>query len=240
MPDKKPLGLFIVGTNTEVGKTYVTALIARQLVAQGKKVGVYKPVASDCYDDGSEVISEDAMALWQAAGQPLTWQEVCPQRFRAPLAPYLAAKEEGKELDPQLMRDGLKSWTDGFDIILVEGAGGLMSPLTEQEYVADLAADFGFPLILVAPNVLGTINQTLQTLITASAFDEGLHVGGVVLNHFQYLDDDPSVNSNWNEIAKRTPTPLLVEVSYLSESLERDIDWMSIAEGNIVSSWNRS
>ena len=87
-------GLFITGTDTEVGKTRVTAMIARSLVAAGYRVGVYKPAASGCRREGDELIADDAVALWEAAGRPATLEQVCPQRFEAPLAPHLAAREE--------------------------------------------------------------------------------------------------------------------------------------------------
>ena len=112
--------------------------------------------------------------LWQAAGSPGELEHVCPQRFAAPLAPHLAARKEGKQLDPVLLRSGLDYWRERSDFLLVEGAGGLMSPLGDDEYVADLAHDFGFPLVVVAQNQIGVINQTLQTLIVAMTFRDGL------------------------------------------------------------------
>lgn len=229
MPKYPPVGLFIVGTDTEVGKTYVTALIAKHLHDAGKRVGVYKPVASDCYDDGDQVISEDALTLWHAAGQPGTFNDVCPQKFRAPLAPHLAARAEGKELDSDLMRTGLEKWASGYDIVLVEGVGGLMTPVSDSEYVADLAFEFGFPILVVAPNVLGVINQTLQTLITAAAFENGLNVSGIILNNIQFQERDISVKTNRQEIEKRTSTPILAEIPYNADELPVEIDWIRLA-----------
>ena len=101
-------GLFITGTNTGVGKTYVAALIARALAAAGRQVGVYKPAASGCQREADGgLISDNALALWNAAGRPGELKRVCPQRFEAPLAPHLAAAREGKRLDAALMRSGL-------------------------------------------------------------------------------------------------------------------------------------
>ena len=130
MLKKPPLGLFITGTDTEVGKTYVATTIAKQLVNAGHRVGVYKPVASDCVSDGKQLISEDAFALWEAANCPLHLGAVCPQRFPMALAPHLAARQQAKEVDVELLRSGISAWADVCDIILVEGAGGLMSPST--------------------------------------------------------------------------------------------------------------
>jgi len=218
-------GLFIAGTDTDVGKTYVTALIARQLVAEGKRVGVYKPAASGCAFDETD----DPHLLWEAAGKPAELQHVCPQRFAAPLAPHLAARAEGKEVDAELLRSGLEHWRDRCDIVLVEGIGGLMSPITEDEYVADLALDFGFPLIVVAPNVLGVINQTLQTLITAATFRDGLDVAGVVLNQPEPCSGDASETSNQAELSARCVPPVLAAVGW-NEADVAPVDWFRISK----------
>ncbi len=205
-------GLFITGTNTEVGKTYVAAAIVRALVAAGKHVGVYKPVASGCIAKGDQLVSEDAHVLWQAAGQPGLLADVCPQIFEAPLVPHLAARAEGKEIDMEALRAGLDAWLE-YEIVIVEGAGGLMSPLGEDEYVADLACDFGFPIVVIAANMLGVINQTLQTLIAATTFRDGLQVAGVVLNDISADDSaDISRRSNFEELEHRCIPPLLAHV----------------------------
>ena len=175
-------GLFITGTDTGVGKTYVAALVARALAAEGRRVGVYKPVASGCRRQGDRLVSDDALSLWEAAGRPGELERVCPQRFAAPLAPHLAARAEDARVDEEQLRRGLDYWIERSDIVIVEGVGGLMSPLTDDEYVADLAYEFGYPLVVVARNALGAINQTLQTLITAATFRRGLPIAGIVLN----------------------------------------------------------
>ena len=170
MADPPTPGLFITGTDTGVGKTHVACRIAAWLDRAGYRVGVYKPAASGCTVQDGQLVADDAVQLWQAAGRPGDLDQVCPQRFLAPLAPPLAARAEGRRVDADLLRSGLEVWKRRSDIVLVEGAGGLMSPLSDEDYVADLAFDCGFPLIVVAPNVLGVINQTLQTLITAAVF----------------------------------------------------------------------
>ena len=230
MIKKPPLGLFVSATDTEVGKTYVTSLILRDLVKQGVRVGVYKPTASDCVSDGRQLVSEDAVALWEAAGRPLNLNAVCPQRFRAPLAPHLSAAAEGKQLDLDLLRKGIEVWADECDFIVVEGAGGLMSPVSEDEYIADVAYDLGYPLIVVAPNVLGVINQTLQTLITAACFRDGLDVAGIVLNDAQLFEGDLSIESNREQIANRAKAPVLTRVGYEATEFEDSIDWMALAK----------
>jgi dethiobiotin synthetase len=230
MIEKPARGLFVVGTDTGVGKTRVAAAIARQLAASGVRVGVYKPAASGCPCVGEILVSEDATELWEAAGKPLALEAVCPQRFAAPLAPHLAARAEIREIDARLLRTGLSAWAGHCDIVVVEGAGGFMSPLGDDEYVADLAADFGYPLVVVAPNRIGVVNQTLQTLIAAAVYRDGIEVAGVVLNHVRPNDgSDPSVATNRIELERRTEPPVLAELSFNATTFDQVVDWLNLA-----------
>jgi len=230
MNEKRARGLFIAGTDTGVGKTRVAATIARTLIASGVRVGVYKPAASGCERRRGVLVSEDAVELWEAAGKPLTLEQVCPQRFVAPLAPHLAARAEGSEIDARLLRSGLAVWQRNADIVLIEGAGGLMSPLGDDEYVGDLALEFGYGVVIVAPNKLGVINQTLQTLVTAAVFRGGLDVVGIVLNHVQSnARTDPSIKSNRAELEHRAEAPVLAELGYNTKKFDKPIDWMKLA-----------
>ena len=223
-------GLFITGTDTGVGKTYVAAAIARSLRAAGRRVGVYKPVASGCEEGKAGLVSEDALFLWEAAGRPLTLEQVCPQRFRAPLAPHRAAEAEGRTVDAELLRSGLDPWLAASDVVIVEGAGGLMSPLTGDEYVADLAADLGFPLVVVTSDTIGTIHRTLATLIVAATFGDGLPVAGIVLNELPGTESDPSRATNRAELDARAVPPVLGRMKAGAVGFEEEVDWEMIAE----------
>ncbi|MBI3461679.1 MAG: dethiobiotin synthase [Planctomycetes bacterium] len=226
---KPAAGLFITGTDTGVGKTYVAAIIAHSLTAAGYRVGVYKPAASGCRREEGHLISDDAVSLWDAAGRTGELDRVCPQRFEAALAPHLAAEAEERRIDRELLRTGLEYWAEQSDVVLVEGAGGLMSPLGEDEYVADLAWDFRLPLIVVARNALGVINHTLQTLITAATFRDGLPIAGVVLNQTEPRPGDPSVASNLRELQRRCVPPVLGEVTWQAQRVEPGVDWAALA-----------
>jgi dethiobiotin synthetase len=229
MEPRPARGLFVTGTSTEVGKTYVGALIARALAADGYRVGVYKPAASGCEQQGDSLIAADAQLLWEAAGKPGQLEAVCPQRFAAPLAPHLAAREEGREIDAKLLREGLAYWHDRCDVVLVEGAGGLMSPMGDDDYVADLAEEFGYPLVVVAANELGVINQTLQTLITAATFRDGIAVAGVVLNDARGPTADISAASNRQQLEQHCVPPILAHVPWQAESITPPVDWFAVA-----------
>lgn len=233
--DRPIPGLFVTGTDTGIGKTYVTALIARALVAQGHRVGVYKPAASGCEPSEQGLVAPDAVQLWEAANRPGELERVCPQRFVAPLAPHLAAQAEGRRLDANLLRRGVDYWTACSDVVLVEGAGGLISPLGETEYVAHLAADLGYPLIVVTANRLGTINHTIQTLIAARTFEPALAVAGIVLNRNSAPADlnveaDPSLATNREEIQSRCEVPILCEVEWGENRLREPCDWFALAQ----------
>ncbi|MBI1249532.1 dethiobiotin synthase [bacterium] len=232
MDRKPPQGLFITGNNTEVGKTHVAGMIAAALTSSGKRVGVYKPAASGLIERDGKWVSMDAILLRQSSGAIWELDKVCPQTFHAPLAPHLAARAEGKELDPHLLRSGLEYWKENLesgqcDVVLVEGAGGLMSPMSDEDYVADLAKEFGFPLLVVAANRLGVINETLQTLITAKSW--GLSVAGVVLNDVSENIDDASRASNLRELQSRCDAPIVAHTAYGAKQFAEPVDWLALA-----------
>ena len=229
MADSPPPGLFIAGTGTDVGKTHVAAMIVRELAASGRRIGVYKPAASGCRPTADGLIADDAVALWEAAGRPATLEQVCPQRFLPPLAPPRAALAEGRRVDAALLRSGLDPWLATSEIVVVEGAGGLMSPLSDVDYNIDLAAEFGFPLVIVAANELGVINATLQTLITAHARAPKLAIAGIILNQATPRPNDASLPTNAEELAARCDAPLLAIVSHGGSAFDRPVDWFDLA-----------
>ncbi len=197
-------GYFITATDTDVGKTTVTAALVRALVADGRRAGVYKPVASGCVlNPCGQAISDDAQVLWEAAGRPLTLDAVCPQRFLAPLAPPFAAAEEGTVVNEVLLVHGLQPWLAASDIVLVEGAGGLLSPLSANWNSLDLARQLHLPLLVVAANRVGVLHQVLALLHAARALAPEITIAGIVLNHPQPRNErrDPSQRGNRAELA---------------------------------------
>jgi len=197
-------GVMLVGTDTEVGKTYVSCRLIEQWVRLGIRVGAYKPVASGAL---SEELS-DANLLWNASGRLGTLQKVNPQSFSAPLAPPVAAELEGREVDDELLIQGASAWENHCDFLLVEGAGGLMSPISWTMTNASLAHKLNLPVILVAPNKLGVVSQVLTTLTAAKALQ--LEVIAVVLNNLieNEGDLDPSTRSQ-KDISSKTNFQLL-------------------------------
>ncbi len=202
-------GLFITGTDTSVGKTHMACEIVRELRAAGHHVGAYKPVCSGVRitSDGRSVW-DDVEELRQALGNEFSEERISPQRFAAPLAPPIAARQEGRAVDLVELQRGLEWWRSQCEVLIVEGAGGLLCPLTDTETMADLMVRFQFPLLIVARLGLGTINHTLLTIEVAHA--RRLRVAGVLLNETTPAgDDDPSIDSNAAEIALRGGVPVL-------------------------------
>ena len=215
-------GLFVTGTDTEVGKTYVASLLAAELVARDLNVGVYKPAASGCMQHDGQLISDDAKSLWEAAGRPLTLDAVCPQLFQAPVAPHVAARQEGKVIDEGLLRTGLNPWLKHADFVVAEGAGGLMSPISDHDFVADLAVEFGFPVLIVVGNQLGCINHTVQTVLAATHYRSGLSVAGIVVNSVKQDSDDKSLASNLAEIQRCTGIEVICDVGFNQDHLDSE------------------
>lgn len=206
-------GLFITGTDTGVGKTTVAAAIVRHWRNQGLRVGAYKPVASGCETglQGASVWG-DVEAYHEALNREFPRERICPQQFSAPLAPPVAARQEGRTVDDELLISGVQWWTPRVEVLVVEGAGGLLSPLSEALSNADLAQSLGWDVLIVARRGLGTINHTLLTVEAAER--RGLRIVGVVLNAAQPTPGDQSLDSNPHELARRCSAPILSVLPY--------------------------
>ena len=186
--------LFVPGTDTGVGKTFVACALAAALRERGRRVAVMKPV-----ETGVVGTPEDALRLREAAGDPAPLDEVCPYRLRAPLAPSVAARLEGVTIDVERLAMLVRRRSAEADVLLVEGAGGLLVPIIGRTTWLDFARDLGLPLLIVAANRLGTINHCALTARTAAA--AGVQVRGFVLSQPE-ATIDPSVATNATEIAQ--------------------------------------
>ena len=200
-------GLFITGTDTGVGKTIVTAALAMILREAGADVGVMKPVATGCVRRREGLVSEDAELLAKAADVPEPLAEISPIRLADPLAPTVAAARAHLTLDLAPMWAAWRRLRSAHDIMLVEGIGGLLCPVTPKESVADLAKVFGLPLLVVARPVLGTINHTALTVEAARA--RGLRVAGIVINRYHHDSADLAETTNPDEVQRLTGVDVL-------------------------------
>lgn len=196
-------GIFVTGTDTDVGKTYITRLLAAQLSASGVHVIPRKPVESGCLNLHGELIPADASALRAAANYAGDLSEVCRYRFEAALSPVRAARLSQQAVTiAQLCAACSHQAEDGF--VLVEGAGGFYSPLAEDGLNADLAAALQLPVLLIASDKLGCINHTLLTAETIA--QRGLRLAAIVLNA-KDQPGQPEMN-NAEDLREHIDTPI--------------------------------
>lgn len=175
-------GYFIVGTDTGVGKTVVTAGLALALKARGINVGVMKPIETGCPVMDDERIPQDANFLIKASGVKDPLDLVCPYRLRQPAAPSIAARLDDTHVDINYINDQYFQLSLMHEIVLVEGLGGLLVPLNNSELLSDLILQLGLGMIVVARPNLGTINHTLLTINYAKML--GIPVTGLIINGF--------------------------------------------------------
>jgi dethiobiotin synthetase len=168
-------GIFVTGTGTEVGKTVVAAVTAHSLAAAGRSVAVFKPAVTGLDDPGEA----DHELLRRAAGSSQTDAEIAPYRYGPPASPHLAAAAAGERIEREVLLSAARAAADGAEMLVCEGVGGFLVPLSSDYLVRDLAVDLGLPLAIAALPGLGTINHTLLTIAAARA--AGLQVAVVIL-----------------------------------------------------------
>jgi dethiobiotin synthetase len=187
-------GVFVTGTDTEAGKSVVAACICAALAGRGERVAAFKPVVTGLDEEAGE-FGRDHELLAAAANAGQSPGDVTPYLFGPPLSPHLAAQQARTLIEPSALLDAARA----HQLVVCEGVGGLMVPITPGYLVRDLAIDLGLPMIVAARAGLGTINHTLPTVEAARA--GGLRVVGVVMTPWP---DGPSAMelSNRDTIAQ--------------------------------------
>ncbi len=168
-------GFFVTGTGTEVGKTVVAAVLARDLRRQGSRVAVFKPAVTGLDEPGET----DHALLRRASDSEQGDDEIAPYRYGPPASPHLAAAQADEEIDPERLRSAARTAGASAERLVCEGVGGLLVPLAPTYLVRDFAVDLALPLVIAASPALGTINHTLLTVEAARAAE--LTVSAVVL-----------------------------------------------------------
>ncbi len=174
-------GIFITGTDTGVGKTFVSVGLIMAMKERGLDVCPVKPVESGCRIRKGEPVPADALRLLGASGVNETLDMINPYRLRHPLAPSVAAEIEGVMIRRRKILLACIKLSKKYDLIIVEGAGGIMTPVYKKYLFLDLAGDLGLPVVIVSAPGLGTINHTLLTV--EAVRNRGLKVLAVVINH---------------------------------------------------------
>lgn len=203
------MNVFVTGTDTGAGKTYVTALLLRALASTGRQVAGYKPVV--CGERG------DVLALLDASSAEVSAAQINPCWLKTPASPAAAAIIENQSIDQGVLVAGYRELAGRCDDVLVEGAGGWEVPLAPGVTMADLAVEFGLPVVVVADNRLGALNHTLLTISAIKA--RGLECLGVILNHTGDERDVASV-TNRRILEDHLEVPVLLEVLHGEDALD--------------------
>lgn len=193
-------GLFITGTDTDVGKTYVSGCIAHTLIENGLSVIPRKPIASGCIKQpGGSLLCDDALFLQQSCQSLQSLDEICPNQFEPPISPQTAIEQAGLFITTQDLLKACKppENPDKNTLYLIEGAGGFFSPLCSDGLNKDLAKALNLPVVLVVKNQLGCINHTLLTLDAIER--AGLNTLCIVLNFTCETNHAEGLN-NWTDI----------------------------------------
>lgn len=206
-------GYFITGTDTAVGKTLVAAGLIRLLRVKGHSVCPMKPAETGCIERDGTLLPLDGQILLEASEAELSVKEVVPFRYREPVAPMVASEHEGKPFSITRFLNLYEKQKERFDYIVMEGAGGVMVPLTQDLLTIDLIDMVGLPAVVVAANRLGVINHTLLTVEVLKR--RGIPIAGVVLNNPQPDHEDLSRKTNRQTLERLLPVPVLGEIPHL-------------------------
>ena len=227
LPELQTPGLLITGTDTGVGKTVVTCALAAALRRQQPNwhLGVCKPFSTGCRKEREGLVNADAEALAHFADCRLPLSTINPLRFGPPLAPAVAAEQTQTAVDWDELAFSLLDLDAASDALLIEGVGGILVPLDPAQprlTVLDLAAALGYPVLVVARSVLGTLNHTAMTVRLLQA--AGVQVAGIVMNGYDAdvaSAEDPSVATNRQWLAKLTGVEVLAVVPRVSDHAAR-------------------
>ncbi len=224
-------GLFIAGTDTEVGKTHVACCIARKLVQGGIETGAYKPVATGAVAADRRLPAEsDPGRLWEAIRRRASPERITPQWFALPAAPPIAAAAEGRRIDEPLLLRGALWWKQHCKFLLVEGVGGWFSPLSQHMTVADLAVLLGLPVVLVVPDRLGAVNQALCALHAIQEYGPGCPVAAVVLNQVGPRSAETDAADNYSQLRAWCPRVPLIRLAHAEEEFSPPVDWFRLGD----------
>jgi len=237
----KKNGLFITGTDTGVGKTLIAGAIAKILADEGRKVGVFKPVATGCISHWEGLVSRDSEFLACCANSDLKLTAINPVAYVTAAAPIVSATEERKPIDFKKIASTYNEICQNCDIVIIEGIGGIRVPLTDQFDLRDLAVEFALPVVIVSKPHLGTINHTLLTIDSVRAAN--LKIAGVVINGYNSLqatiaeETAGQVISQCGNVAILADVPFDEAVSVEKLKLGEDIvpslarvDWWNLAK----------
>jgi dethiobiotin synthetase len=205
-------GIFITGTDTGVGKTFVACGLINAMKEKGFSVCPMKPVESGCRTSKGKLVPSDTNKLIRAAGVTEPIDLINPYRLKHPLAPSVAADIEGVKIDRRKILSAHNRLSKKYDMTVVEGAGGIMVPVYKKYLFLDLAKDLNIPVVVVSRPGLGTINHTLLTI--EALRNKGLYISGVIINYSEKNRKGLSEKTNPEVIEKLGGITVLGSVPY--------------------------
>lgn len=220
-------GIFITGTDTEVGKTIVAAGIAGAIQARGIKICAMKPIATGATRSRDRLISEDARFLKKSINCIEELDLVNPISLELPLSPLVASRLENKEIDLSDIKKAYSKLSDIYDFIIVEGIGGILVPIKEDYFVTDMIEELGLPAVIVSRPALGTINHTLLTIHEAR--HRGIAIKGFIINSMNEYESGIAEKTNPDIIKELSRIPLLGILPY-----DPKVDVATLNIGNII------
>ena len=227
-------GFFVTGTDTGVGKTIITAALIKAAHFLGFKACGMKPIETGCTQKEFKVQSSkfkvikndltpsDGTFLKKISNADESIDLIAPVRYENPLAPLPASEIENNPVDIEKIKKAYRELARRYNVIIVEGIGGLLVPINKEYFVLDLARDFGLPLIVVSRPGLGAINHTMLTV--NYAINEGLDVAGIIINYTRPPEGTLAEDTNPEIIRRLSPVPVIGIFPYLKDLESRTIE----------------
>lgn len=215
-------GIFVTATGTDVGKTYISALLLKKLRERGRNAGYFKPALSGALVQNGRLIPGDAEEVCRVSGLPAKPERLVAYLFERAVSPHLASRLEGKQIRLERVLEQFHRVERDYDFLVAEGCGGLICPLSMQPpelMLTDVIRALGFDLLLVADAGLGTINATVLTVEYARR--QGLLVRGIILNRFQTGND--MHEDNKAQIERLAQVPILACVEENADYIRMDL-----------------
>lgn len=215
---------FVTGVDTDIGKTFVTKGLALALEKTGKKVGVFKPLQSSAIKTVNGYIAPDLKAVKDLSSNINT---MCSYLFEGDVSPALAARLAGVKIDIEKIKSDFLSFKEKNEITLVEGAGGILAPATDNMLCADLIKELNIPIIIVTVPFLGRLNHTLLTISYAK--NNGIDIKGIIINKVQTNSNDLATKNFIDELKRYTDVKILGEIHQI-ETSEIELEFSKITE----------
>ena len=221
-------GLFLTGTGTEIGKTYLAGLLVKKLHGAGKKAGYYKAAMSgNERDHAGHLIPGDALWVKEVSGIGQSLEEMCPYVYEHAYSPHLASRVEGNPVDLNVVKKGYEAVEETCEYITVEGSGGIICPIRRDAQVIgleDIVKMLDLPCVIAADAGLGTINSVVLTVFYMKA--HGMRVKGILLNNF--APGDPIMEDNRKMCEEMTGIPVIACIGH--GDLDLDLDPEQLAD----------